>query len=94
MSTNTPTDGTKLRADLDEARLRTVVALVAEIRLSEKAAVDLVARVNLGLGATKSPRHVQQASSPNFVCGIPFRGVQPSSSCAQRSSPMWLYACG
>ncbi|MGH3551643.1 MAG: hypothetical protein ACRDT5_03400 [Mycobacterium sp.] len=46
-----------------EPRPRTVVALVAEARLSEKAAVDLVARVNLGLGAAKSPRHVRAAQT-------------------------------
>jgi hypothetical protein len=44
-----------------EPRLRSVVALAAEARLTEKAAVDLVARVNLGLGAAKSPRHVRAA---------------------------------
>ncbi|MDW5610005.1 MULTISPECIES: hypothetical protein [Mycolicibacterium] len=42
-----------------EPRGRTVVALAAEMRLQEKAAVDLTARVNLGLGAAKSPRHVR-----------------------------------
>jgi hypothetical protein len=42
-----------------EPRPRTVVALAAETRLTEKAAVDLVARVNLGLGAAKSARHVR-----------------------------------
>jgi hypothetical protein len=46
-----------------EPRLRTVVALAAEARLTEKAAVDLVARVNLGLGAAKSPRHVRAAQT-------------------------------
>jgi hypothetical protein len=46
-----------------EPRLRTVVALAAEMRLSEKAAVDFVARVNLGLGAAKSPRHVRAAQT-------------------------------
>lgn len=44
-----------------------MVALAAEARLSEKAAVDLVARVNLGLGEAKSPRHVRAAR----VRGIP-----------------------
>jgi hypothetical protein len=46
-----------------EVRPRTVVALAAEARLSEKAAVDLVARVSLGLGASKSPRHVRAAQT-------------------------------
>lgn len=46
-----------------EPRLRTVIALAAEIRLSEKAAVDLVARVSLSLGAAKSPRHVRAAQT-------------------------------
>lgn len=46
-----------------EPRLRTVVALAAEMRLSEKAAVDLVARVSLGLGAAKSPRHVRASQT-------------------------------
>ncbi|MGP4055222.1 hypothetical protein ACTWP6_10445 [Mycobacterium sp. 4D054] len=46
-----------------EPRHRTVVALAAEIRLTEKAAVDLVARVSLGLGAAKSPRHVRAAQT-------------------------------
>jgi hypothetical protein len=44
-----------------EPRPTVLVKLAAEIRLSEKAAVDLVARVNLGLGAAKSPRHVRAA---------------------------------
>lgn len=44
-----------------EPRPRTVVALAAEVRLTEKAAVDLAARVNFGLGAAKSPRHVRAA---------------------------------
>ncbi|WP_460355328.1 hypothetical protein [Mycobacterium sp. ZZG] len=39
------------------------MALAAEIRLTEKAAVDLVARVSLGLGAAKSPRHVRAAQT-------------------------------
>jgi hypothetical protein len=53
------------RAELASAepRARTVVALAAEARLSEKAAVDLVARVSLGLGAAKSPRHVRAAQT-------------------------------
>jgi hypothetical protein len=50
-------------AHTPECRPRTVVALAAEMRLSEKAAVDLVARVSLGLGAAKSPRHVRAAQT-------------------------------
>jgi hypothetical protein len=46
-----------------DPRPRTVVALAAEARLSEKAAVDLVARVSLGLGAARSPRHVRAAQT-------------------------------
>jgi hypothetical protein len=44
-----------------EPRLRTVVALAAEIRLQQKQAVDMTARVKLGLGAAKSPRHQRAA---------------------------------
>jgi hypothetical protein len=56
--------GSLYRAELardPEPRLRSVVALAAEMRLQQKQAVDLVARVNLGLGAAKSPRHVRAA---------------------------------
>jgi hypothetical protein len=38
-----------------------LVMLAAEIRLCEKQAIDFVARVKLGLGAAKSPRHVRAA---------------------------------
>lgn len=46
-----------------EPRPTALVKLAAEIRLSEKQAVDFVARVNLGLGAAKSPRHVRAAQT-------------------------------
>ncbi|MFG1931317.1 hypothetical protein ACGFK1_11750 [Mycobacterium sp. NPDC048908] len=46
-----------------EPRPSVLVKLAAEIRLSEKAAVDLVARVTLGLGAARSPRHVRAAQT-------------------------------
>jgi hypothetical protein len=46
-----------------EPRPRTVVALAAEARPTEKAAVNQVARVSLGLGAAKSPRHVRAAQT-------------------------------
>jgi len=44
-----------------EPRPTALVKLAAEIRLCEKQAVDFVARVKLGLGAAKSPRHVRAA---------------------------------
>ena len=46
-----------------EPRPTALVKLSAEIRLCEKQAVDLTARVKLGLGAAKSPRHVRAAQA-------------------------------
>jgi branched-subunit amino acid aminotransferase/4-amino-4-deoxychorismate lyase len=49
------------RAELDrpEPHITALTKLAAEIRFSEKASVDFVARVKLGLGAAKSPQHVR-----------------------------------
>ncbi len=46
-----------------EPRPTALVKLSAEIRLCEKQAVDFTARVKLGLGAAKSPRHVRAAQA-------------------------------
>lgn len=45
-----------------EGRPRILVPLSTEIRCLDKAVVDLVGRVNPGVGAGKSPRHVRAAS--------------------------------
>jgi hypothetical protein len=42
-----------------EPRPTAVVKYAAEMRLQQKQAVDFVARVKLGLGTAKSPRHVR-----------------------------------
>jgi hypothetical protein len=53
------------RAELARAEPRptAVVKYAAEMRLQQKQAVDFVARVKLGLGAAKSPRHVRAAQT-------------------------------
>ena len=66
------------RADLarePEPRPRSVVALAAEARLTEKAAVDFVARVKLGLGAAKSPHRVRAARTRWQAQQRPTRGA-------------------
>ena len=52
-----------------------MVALAAEARLTEKAAVDLVARVKLGLGAAKSPHKVRAARTRWQAQQRPTRGA-------------------
>lgn len=47
----------------DQARPAVAVKLSAELRLLDKAVVDLVARVNPGVGPAKSERHVRAARS-------------------------------
>lgn len=53
------------RAELARAEPRptAVVKYAAEMRLQQKQAVDFVARVKLGLGAAKSPRHVRASQT-------------------------------
>jgi acyl-CoA reductase-like NAD-dependent aldehyde dehydrogenase len=51
----------KVELGKPEPHITALTKLAAEIRFSEKAAIDYVARVNLGLGAAKSPRHVRAA---------------------------------
>ena len=58
-----------------EPRPRSVVALAAEARLTEKAAVDFVARVKLGLGAAKSPHRVRAARTRWQAQQRPTRGA-------------------
>jgi hypothetical protein len=41
----------------------TLVKLSAELRACERAAVDLVGKIHVGVGAAKSERHVKAASS-------------------------------